>query len=81
VTQVLGAIATHALALLVYPGLPTLAVFGFLVEAVWSRLAGGSQFVPRPRAARPPIVLVAVALLAVLAAVQVAAPFNPVPPA
>ena len=80
-TQVLASIATHALALLVYPGLPPLALFGFLVEALWSRIAGGSDIVPRPRVARPPIVLVAVALLAVLAAVQVAAPFNPVPPA
>lgn len=79
-TQVLAAIATHVLALLVYPGLPTLALFGFVIEALWSRIAGGWQVVPRPRLARPPIVLVAVALLAVLAAVQVAAPFNPVPP-
>jgi NADH:ubiquinone oxidoreductase subunit 6 (subunit J) len=79
-TQVLGPIATHALALLVYPGLPVLALFGFVVEALWSRIAGGSQVMPRPRLARPQIVLVAVALLAVLAAVQVAAPFNPVPP-
>ena len=80
-TQLLTAIATHALALIVYPGLPTLALFGFVVEALWSRIAGGSQVVPRPRLARPPILFVAVALLAVLAAVQVAAPFNPVPPA
>lgn len=80
-TQVLAAIATHSLALLVYPGLPTIALFGFVVEAAWSRIAGGSPVIPRPHLARPPIVLVAVALLTMLAAVQVAAPFNPVPPA
>jgi len=80
-TQLLNAIATHALALLVYPGLPTLALFGFAIEALWSRIAGGAQALPNPRLARAPIVQVAVALLATLAAVQVAAPFNPVPPA
>lgn len=80
-TQGLAAIATHGLALLAYPGGLTLAVFGLAVETVWSTLAGGPGALPNPRLARPPAVQVAVALLAVLAAVQVAAPFNPVPPA
>jgi hypothetical protein len=80
-TQALAAIATHALALVVYPGGITLALFGLAVESVWSRLSGGPQAMPRPSLARPLIVQVAVALLAMLAAVEVAAPFNPVPPA
>lgn len=80
-SQVLTALATHARALLVYPGLPTVAVFGVAVEAAWSRIAGGSQILPSARPTRPTIVQVAVALLAVLASVQVAAPFNPIPPA
>ena len=80
-SQAINAVAIHALALLVYPGLPVVVIFGFAFEAVWSRLAGGWQIRPNFRVARPPIVQVAVALLAILAAVQVAAPFNSVPPA
>lgn len=78
-TQILGAIFTHAVALLLYPGLVTLVAFGVLVEALWSLISRGSQVVPAVRLARPQIVHVAVALLAVLAVVQTAAPFNPVP--
>lgn len=80
-TQVVASIATHTLALLLYPGLLTVGVFGIAVEVAWSRLAHGSQVTPGIAFGRPPTVHVAVALLAVLAAVQVAAPFNPVPPA
>jgi hypothetical protein len=79
VTQVLGALFTHALALLLYPGLVTLVAFGAVVETVWSLISRSSQVVPALRLARPQIVHVAVALLAVLAVVQTAAPFNPVP--
>ena len=79
-TAVLAQVASHALALLAYPGLFTLAIFGLAVEAIWSALSGGAQLLPSPGRARPPIVQVAVALLAMLAAVEVAAPFNPVPP-
>src|SRR5207302_9690116 len=39
----------------------------------------GAQVLPAMRAARPLLVHVAVVLLAVLAVVQAAAPFNPVP--
>ena len=78
-TQALAAFVTHALALLTYPGGLTVGGFGVLVETVWSRLAGGAETLPGPRRARPPIVQVAVVLLAMLAAVQLAAPFNPVP--
>jgi hypothetical protein len=81
VTEVLGAAATHAAALLLYPGLVTLVAVGVVVEVIWSSISGGSQVLPAFRIARPQIVHVAVALLAVLAVVQTAAPFNPVPPA
>jgi hypothetical protein len=79
VTQVLGSIGTHTIALLLYPGLATVVAFGVVVEAIWSTVSRGSQVLPAIRAARPQIVHVAVALLAILAVVQAAAPFNPVP--
>jgi hypothetical protein len=78
-TAVLSQIATHVLALVAYPGLLTVAIFGLAVEVAWSRLSHGSQLTPGLRIGRLPTVQVVVALLAVLAAVQVAAPFNPVP--
>jgi len=81
VTQIFSAIATHAIALLAYPGLPTLAAFGVGAEVAWSAIARSSQVLRSPRLGRPPIVQVTVGLLAILAAVQVAAPFNPLPPA
>jgi hypothetical protein len=81
VTQVLSAMGAHSIALLLYPGLVTLVAFGLIVEAAWSALSRSSQVLPGFRIARPQIVHVAVALLAVLAVVQTAAPFNPVAPA
>ncbi|HET7467914.1 MAG TPA: hypothetical protein VFL29_14745 [Candidatus Dormibacteraeota bacterium] len=80
-TQLLSAAAAETLALLVYPGLITVALFGLVVEIVWSAVA--RQAIGRPNIwrRRPPTVQVIVALLAVLAAAQFAAPFNPVPPA
>ena len=80
-TQLLSALATHAIALIAYPGLLTVGAFGLAVEIVWSRIARSSQVFPNLRLARPTIVQVAVAVLAVLAAVQVAAPLNQVAPA
>jgi len=81
VTQLLAAAASHTVALLLYPGLVTLVLIGVAFEAIWSAVSGSSQRLPAPRIARPQIVYVAVALLAVLAVVQTGAPFNPVPPA
>lgn len=78
-TQMLSAVASHALALLVYPGLLTIGAFGLLVEIVWSTISRGSLVLPRLRLGRPTIVQVTVALLSMLAVVQVAAPFNPMP--
>ena len=80
-SQLLSALATHTFALLVYPGLLTVAAFGLLVEIGWASLSRRSLVLPSFRLVRPPIVQVAVAMLAILAAVQLGAPLNPVPPA
>jgi len=81
VTQILSALATHTVALVLYPGLLTMVIFGLGAEVAWTRVAQG-HWVLRPtvRELRSPVVAT-VALLAVLAAVQLAAPFNPVPSA
>lgn len=79
-TQLLAAVASHAVALLLYPGLVTMVPIGFALEAVWSATSGGPQTLPAWRLSRPLIVNVAVVLLAVLAVVQTGAPFNPVAP-
>jgi hypothetical protein len=56
-----------------------MAVFGFAAEVAWKRVAQGRWVVPTTaRELRSPVVAT-VALFAVLAAVQVAAPFNPIP--
>jgi len=79
VTQLLGALATHALALVLYPGLLTCAVFGGLAEIAWlSITAGGWSWPDLPRR-RPTPALAAVLVCSILAAVQLAAPLNPVP--
>src|ERR1700693_5360725 len=78
-TQLLSALATHALALVLYPGLLTCAVFGGLAEIAWiSITAGGWSWPDLPRR-RPTPVLAAALVCSILAAVQLAAPLNPVP--
>jgi hypothetical protein len=78
-TQLLAALATHALALVLYPGLLTGAVFGGLAEVAWmSATTGGWSWPDLPRR-RPTPVLATVLVGSILAAVQLAAPFNPVP--
>jgi hypothetical protein len=92
VTQILSALATHSLALVVYPGLLTVVVFGFAAEIAWTRVAqgkGGWSLPTRlggqgmgmgwPPRGRPSPVVATVALFSILVAVQLAAPFNPVP--
>ena len=74
----LTGIAMHAVALLLYPGLLTMVVFGALVELAWMRISGGGGLPDLPRR-RPTPVVATVAVCAVVAAVQVAAPLNPVP--
>lgn len=79
-TQLLSSAASDTLALLVYPGLLTIAVFGLVIELVWSLVGGQVLGRPNVRHRRLPTVEVIVALLAMLAAAQFAAPFNPVAP-
>src|SRR5579864_1849118 len=72
-------IATHALALLVYPGLLTVAIFGILAELVWNGIAERTLLPRTFQLRRPEPGVVAAAVLATLAVTQSAAPFNPVP--
>lgn len=78
-TQLLSALATHALALVLYPGLLTCAVFGGLAEIAWLSISAGGWSWPDLPRRRPTPVLAAVLVCSILAAVQLAAPLNPVP--
>jgi hypothetical protein len=79
VAQLFSALATHALALVFYPGLLTCAVFGGLAEIAWLSITAGGWSVPELPRRRPTPVLATVLVCAILAAVQLAAPLNPVP--
>jgi hypothetical protein len=81
VSQVLSALATHSLALVLYPGLLMVAVFGGAVEIAWVRISQGAWALRDLARLRPSPVLATVGLCSILAAVQLAAPFNPVPSA
>ena len=77
--QLLLSIASHSVALLVYPGLLLMVGFGALVELAWMRASRRDwQWPDLPRRRVTPV-LATVALCSVLASVQLAAPFNPVP--
>ena len=78
-TQLLSALATHALALVLYPGLLTGAVFGGVAEIAWLSTTTGGWSWPDLRRRRPTPVLATVLVCSILAGVQLAAPFNPVP--
>lgn len=78
-TQILSSVATDTLALVVYPGLLTAAIFGLLAELTWTRITGGGSSKPDLPRRRPTPVLATVIVCSTLAAVQLAAPFNPVP--
>jgi len=41
VTQILSALATHTVALVLYPGLLTMVIFGLGAEVAWTRVAQG----------------------------------------
>lgn len=78
--QVLSGLATHSLALVVYPGLLAILLAGALPEVLWTRLTGGGPSLHQGlHVRRPTPVQATTALCAILAAVQVAAPFNPLP--
>ena len=79
--QFLAQLATHAVALLLYPGLVTVALFGTVAESVWVRVSERRWVPPEFRWHRPSAVLSTVAIASMLASVQLAAPFNPVPSA
>lgn len=72
-------IASHAAAVLLYPGLATMVALGLVVELAWMRLTAQEWDLPELPRRRPSPVVGIVALCAVVAAVQTAAPFNPVP--
>lgn len=77
--QVLAGIATHTVALLLYPGLAAMVAFGLVAELAWTRISGRLwEPLQLPRR-RPSPVVATLLLCTVLAAVQLAAPFNPVP--
>lgn len=75
----ISALATHSLALVVYPGLLTAVVFGGLGEIAWTRITKGGWSWPDFPRRRPTPVLATVIVCSILADVQLAAPFNPVP--
>ena len=77
--QTLLGLLTHAAALLLYPGLGTMAAVGVLVELGWMRVNRREWHWPELPRRRPSPVVATVALCSIVAAVQTAAPFNPVP--
>jgi hypothetical protein len=81
VIQVLSSLATHTLALVVYPGLLTVIALGGVVEAAWTAFTRGRWALAGLPRGRPTPVLATIAMCSMLAAVQLAAPFNPVPSA
>ena len=78
-TQILSDLATHTLALVVYPGLLATAVFGGVAEIAWTWITSRGRSWPDLPRRRPTPVLATVLLCSSLVAVQLAAPFNPVP--
>jgi hypothetical protein len=79
VIQLLLSTFTHAVALLLYPGLLLMVAFGAVVELTWMRLCTRTWERPELPRRRPSPVVATVALCAVVAAVQTATPLNPVP--
>ena len=78
-TQALLQLATHTAALLLYPGLVAIALFGSVVESAWVRVSEGRWVMPERPRHRPSAVLTTVVIGSMLASVQLSAPFNPVP--
>jgi hypothetical protein len=78
-SQFLAQLATHIAALLLYPGLVAMAVFGSAAESIWVRVSEKRWIPPEVPWHRPSAVLATVGLSSMLASVQLSAPFNPVP--
>ena len=79
--QALASVATHAAALLLYPGLIAAALFGGVAEIGWMSVTTGGWSWPDLPRRRPTPVLATVLVCSILSGVQLAAPFNPVPSA
>jgi hypothetical protein len=77
--QTITAIGAHLVGLLLYPGLAAMLAFGALAEALWIRLTAHDSSWPSLQRRRPSPVVVTVALGAILASAQLAAPFSPLP--
>lgn len=77
--QILAGVATHAAALMLYPGLATMLAFGLAAELAWIAVSRRRWDPPEVPRRRPSPVVATVLLCSVLAAVQMAAPLNPVP--
>lgn len=78
-TQVLARLATDTAALLLYPGLLTVVLFGGAVESAWVFVTDRRLESPRQLWRRPSAVQSTVVIASMLASVQLSAPFNPVP--
>lgn len=77
--QALQSAAAHLVALALYPGLLAMLAFGGVVDLMWMRLAMRVTSLPVLHWRRPGPAIVTVALCAMLASVQLAAPFSPMP--
>src|ERR1700730_1076771 len=78
-TQILTQIATHTAALLLYPGLLTIVLFGTAAESAWVYVTDRRWESLRQLWRRPSAVQSTVVIASMLASVQLSAPFNPVP--
>jgi len=78
-TQALTQLATHTAALLLYPGLLTIVLFGSAAETMWVYITDRRWESPRQLWRRPSAVQSTVVITSMLASVQLSAPFNPVP--
>src|SRR5260370_18044360 len=79
--QVLVQIATHAAALLLYPGLVATVLFGAAVETIWVRVSDGRWVLPDVRWRPPSAVLPSLYLFAVSASRLTARALHPPPSA
>lgn len=77
--QVFAALAAHSVGLVVYPGLITAILVGYPAEITWAAISSGRWSWPEIRRRRPTPVLATVVVCSILADVQLAVPFNPVP--
>ena len=77
-TQILTQLATHTAALLLYPGLLAIVLFGSAAESVWVYVTDRRRASLRQLWRRPSAVQSTVVIASMLASVQLAAPFNPV---